>query len=488
MICPTLDDINAELARRHLGDYGAWVHGLTPARHHGMWIERISALVGGRSTKRKTLILAPPGSAKTTWLSLIFPPWYLGNHPTHSLLFFTSSDTMSGQYGGTVKHTLESNERHALTFPLPSCRPDRVRGWSSDGLYLAGIPPSGKDPSYRAVGYGASVVGSRAHGIILDDPLTQESSQSAAEQERAKRYFDMTVDSRLHPGGWILAIATRWHELDLAGHFMNKPDWDVLAMPALGEYPWGKALWPERFSVDWLEAKRKDMGGPMFAALYMTDVSALGGSVFKESAWFRPLPTDFDEPADGEDPRTPRERLTVCQFWDLAFSTRDSADYTVCLTLGVDKSLRLYVLNVLRKRLSPDETVAAMVDQITLYRPAIVGVEEAAYKQSVTLELLRRVRKLVVFAAFPIKPSTDKVTRALLPAARAEAGMLFVDRDAPWFPQFETECRGFPLAAHDDQVDALSGAVQLVVDRLSTRPRPTEPHYYGFRSHSVVTT
>jgi hypothetical protein len=79
---------------------------------------------------------------------------------------------MARQFGSTVKSTLEANERHALTFPADDCRPDRGRGWSSEGLYLAGIPANSKDTSYRALGWGASVIGSRADGIILDDVLT----------------------------------------------------------------------------------------------------------------------------------------------------------------------------------------------------------------------------------------------------------------------------------------------------------------------------
>src|SRR5207249_3517019 len=129
--------------------------------------------------------------------------------PDESLLFLTSTDTMARQFGSTVKVTMESNERHLLTFPAAACRADQARGWSTDGLYLAGVPAASKDPSYRALGYGASVIGARAHGIILDDPLTQEAAQSEIEQQRAKQYFDLTLSSRLHPEGWTVAIMTR---------------------------------------------------------------------------------------------------------------------------------------------------------------------------------------------------------------------------------------------------------------------------------------
>jgi predicted phage terminase large subunit-like protein len=61
--------------------------------------------------------------------------------------------------------------------------------------------------------------------------------------------------------------------------------------------------------------------------------------------------------------------------------------------------------------------------------------------------------------------TTDTVFRARLPAARAEAGYRYVDTGAAWGPGFLAECLGFPRAAHDDQVDALSGAVQLAIEK-----------------------
>jgi hypothetical protein len=244
--------------------------------------------------------LAWPGGAMMS-----SPPWYLGNFSDESLLFLTSSDSMASHFSMVVKSVLEGNEYHAEVFPENEARPDPRRGWSSDGLYLRGIPLGSKDPSYRGLGFGASVVGARAHGILLDDPLTQEEARSPTVVAKARQFHDMTLDARLHPDGWELAIMTRWHENDLAAHLAAKDEWDVLEMPAISET--GEALWPERYPLAWLEAKRASIGGPLFSALYQGDPSALGGDVFKASAWFRPLPADFFERrADG---KAPRDRL-----------------------------------------------------------------------------------------------------------------------------------------------------------------------------------
>lgn len=378
------------------------------------------------------------------------------------MLFFTSSDAMARQFGGTVKATLEANELHADVFGDPACRPDQERGWSTDGLYLKGTPHGSKDPAYRALGYGASAIGARAHGVILDDPLTQEQARSPVEQEKAKRYHDMTVDSRLHPDGWALAIMTRWHENDLAAHLMSKRDWATLVMPALGED--GSALWPDRFPRAWLEAKRAEIGGPLFACLYQGDPTSLGGEIFRPD-WFRRLPDDFDRV---------RPTLRVVQFWDLAFSERDTADYTAGVTIGLDGRRNVYVLGVHRARLTPDRVMTAIASQVHLHRPSVVAIEEAAYRQANLRDLVGRLHAGGLPAAITtVRPSTDKVMRARLPAGRAEAGFLYADRGAPWFPDFLSECCAFPNGAHDDQVDALAGALQVALEWSG--PREGQP-------------
>src|SRR5581483_9599460 len=78
-------------AREDLGLYGLLVHGYRPAAVHDAWIDHVVETVSGRGAKRKLLLVAPPGHAKSTWISQVFPAWYLGRHPDQALLFASSS-------------------------------------------------------------------------------------------------------------------------------------------------------------------------------------------------------------------------------------------------------------------------------------------------------------------------------------------------------------------------------------------------------------
>ena len=63
----------------------------------------------------------------------------------------------------------------------------------------------------------------------------------------------------------------------------------------------------------------------------------------------------------------------------------------------------------------------------------------------------------------------DKLSRALPWAARAEAGKVALVKGS-WIAAFLDEVVSFPLGEHDDHVDAVSGAVQMIAgpEMLST--------------------
>ena len=63
-----------------------------------------------------------------------------------------------------------------------------------------------------------------------------------------------------------------------------------------------------------------------------------------------------------------------------------------------------------------------------------------------------------------MRVTADKFTRALAWANRAEAGKVVLVRGA-WNEEFLEEVCQFPNGRHDDQVDAVSLAVQMIGER-----------------------
>lgn len=459
--------------RSDIEAYGRYVFGYEPARVHQVWNRIVDDVIARRVPQNKLLIIAPPNSAKSTWNSLIRPCHYLGNHPDHHIIFLTSSDPMAGTFGSAVRSTLEYNGRHKEVFPEDLCRPNKSRGWSSDGLYLRGTPYGVKDPAYKAVGYNATIMGSRAHGIILDDPLDQKNASSETDQRRAKEYYDQTLAERLQPGiGWMLGIMTRFHENDLASHFIRQAeesgDWIIFRTPQiaqdddpLGREP-GELLWPERLTAEYVEAARARLGSAQFNLVHQGDPTGIGGEVFKEERWFRDLPSDFWS-----------QIFPKCQIvwgWDLAFSENKKACFTVGVGIAVDAAYNMYILNVYRKKHTIGEVEEDIVKLTRMSKPLVVGIETDRFHQQTTVSLARRIYDRVMCNIQLLRPDTDKISRATMPAARAEAGKVFVWKTSPWYPAFISECLGFPLTRYKDQVDAFSLAA-LLVEKLEEIPR-----------------
>lgn len=466
---PAWDAVALELARRRPEAYAFVAHGLRPARHHLAWLAALRETVdtpGGR-----LLLIAPPGSAKSTYVSAVLPLWYLGNHPDRAVLATTSSDVMAAEFDGVVALALRQNPVHRAVFPGPAGRPDLARGWSSEGRYLAGVPPETKDPSYRCSGFGSSVIGSRCHLLLLDDVTTQDVATSEAEMRRARRYLDLTLLTRLHPQGSAVAICTRWGEDDLAAHLLAQ-GWRTEVWPQLAaDYPGppgerdaeGRApLWPERFPLAWVAQERTRLGTAQFELVHQANPLLMGGAVYRSATWFRDLPGSYlTELA----PRC--VRVTFC---DTGFSAKETADYTCAVTVAYDPQdaqRRLYLVGLFRKRVDEDGLDGALAAHLERAAPHAVGVELAAYRQEAVAGLILRLRHRLhgrlAAEVHGVPVSTDKVTRARLPAAHAEAGLLYVDRALADWPVMERELLAFPLARYDDCSDALAGATVMAL-------------------------
>lgn len=431
----------------------------------------------GNVRQNKLLIIAPPASAKSTWNSLIRTTFHLGNHPDESLLFFTSSDPMAKIFHSPVEAALRENEKHRWTFPDQRCRPSK-RGWSSDGLYLRGVPVHQKDPSFRAVGFGATVMGARSDGNLIDDPMNQEDAQSEVEVRKAKSYVDKTVIPRLKidKRSWMIATMTRWGEADLASHFIelagSSGDWLYCHSPQIATNDPvpdfmgrsdGELLWPEIMHEAYIEGERRRLSIAEFNLIHQGDATGMGGDIFSDEKWFQPLPENFWSEILGQ--------CIVLQAWDMAFSEKKTACYSVGITVAVDPQMNMYILHVARKKYLINDLEEEMVENISISRPLIVAIETDRFHQETIRVLARKILSRLMCNIQLITPKDDKISRARLPAARAQNGKVFINRNNAWWRPFVSECLGFPNTRYKDQVDAFSlvtHIAQLVEERWET--------------------
>lgn len=202
-----------ELARHDLGAFGALVFDLWPAPHHELWAELLTD-----TRYDRLLIIAPPGHAKSTWCSIIYPVWVIGCRPTVNILLVSGTAAQAQLFGSAVRETVANHPAYGECFP--GVLPDKKRGWGKSAWYVQRPADANKDATLAACGVGGPIIGRRADLIIVDDPCDDATTASPAQREKLWRWFRQTLLTRLRPGGRIIVVMTRWHADDLAGRLL----------------------------------------------------------------------------------------------------------------------------------------------------------------------------------------------------------------------------------------------------------------------------
>ena len=169
----------------------------------------------------------------------------------------------------------------------------------------------------------------------------------------------------------------------------------------------------------------------------------------------------------------PEDLVKVVRRWDLAATEPNEGntdpDYTAGVLMGKRKNGRYIVLSVVTERQRSHkvrELVVRTANNDT--RKVKIGVSQDP-GQAGKDQAESYVRDLAGFSVEVIRESGDKITRADPFAAQWQAGNVDVVR-AAWNEAYFTELEAFGgMKAHDDQVDASSGAfLMLVGNSLST--------------------
>jgi predicted phage terminase large subunit-like protein len=167
------------------------------------------------------------------------------------------------------------------------------------------------------------------------------------------------------------------------------------------------------------------------------------------------------------------EGMTQVRYWDLAATAKtrsNDPDYTVGALVGM-KDGRYFILDIKRFRGTPYEveqaiTQTASADGLSV---AIVMEQEPG---SAGVNVIDHYARTVLpgFNFRPSKSNTAKKDRALVFSSAVEAGNVMLVR-AGWNTQLIDECEVFPYGAHDDQVDAVAGAIQALVGKKKSSVR-----------------
>ena len=400
---------------------------------------------------RPILVLAaPPQHGKSELASRLLPAFIMGVLPDYRLGAASYNSELSGAMAQDVRRIL-ADPLYLNLFPKMAVKKkydlDRIGEFTN----------STGTGSYIGVGVGGGLTGRPVDIGIIDDAIKNEKEAlSPTTKENIWNWYQATFNTRLSENSGQIIIGTQWAEDDIIGRvtkqFENDTRLKVLKFPAINlpdevgynpDLPEG-ALVPELKSLEFLQQIKALFSDYWFSAMYQQFPRALGGNVFKEAGikYYLSPPAKFDK---------------IIISWDCTFKDTDGTDYVVGQAWA-KTGANSYLLAQIRKRMSFTATVHAVVELKNKYPQAREILIEDKANGPAVIDVL----KTTIHGIIPIEPDGSKLARAHAVTSVWEAGNIYIPDPsiAPWIKEFVAELTSFPVAAHDDQVDAMTQALR----------------------------
>ena len=500
--------LEGELYRRKLrSDYSAYVQHVNPgyfmSHFHKFLCDTIQEFLEAPCERDMDILLlsVPPQHGKSHTITATLPSWFLGNHPTDSVIIAGYETSFSEGFNRSNRDKF----REYAPFIWKDARPNE----SVQGVSLW---KTTKDGECYAAGLKAGITGHGAELFIIDDPIKNK-EQADSETVLAKIHDEMgpSVQSRIHPGGKLIVIQTRWVEGDVIGWIeanwsewiwrkINLPcEYDEEAAQA-GPCPLGRKIGdaligahlgddeskvPAKIRVNnqWLKSKKlmviRSDGERTWNALYQGRPSNAQGNLFKPTSWKYFSRT-----------KQLRESMEYMQLSiDATFKNTEVSDYVAMELWGL-KGRGVYLWKLINKRMGFVDTVGK-IKSIAVDFPDIdeLVIEDKA-NGSAIIDTLNYTEGLPPVVA--VNPKGGKYSRGQATAPFVESGAVHLPDDLDseeedeieWdgpdmdgITKFVSQHKSFPFGKHDDMVDSqtqgLSRILKLITGEI---PMPKRKH------------
>lgn len=403
----------------------------------------------------------PPRHMKSISTAVMWPAWDWIKTPWRRFMFASYAHNLSIRDSTKCRRVIQSpwyQKRWGNTFKLTGDQNTKIRFENDRNGYRL------------STSVGGSLTGEGGDIIVVDDPHNVIEAESDTVRTATTQWWDESMTSRLNDPktGAFVIIQQRVHEKDLIGHVLSKKDqnWTILCLPAEFDPKaptiWardprkepGELLWPEHIGREQIEQFKIDLGPYAYAGQFQQAPAPREGGLFKRS-WFRIVKFAPDD-------------CVWARGWDFAASekslVRADPDWTATAMVGWSASQQAwYLAHVDRWREEPHEVEKLLVQRAAMDPPDTlirIPQDPGAAGKSVAQRMLTLLAEFPVTAA-PV--SGDKVLRAMAWAGKANGGLIHLV-EGPWNEMFLTELTSFPTGSHDDMVDAVGSAFEILTN------------------------
>ena len=452
--------IEREACKRSLATFvkQSW-HVLEPSQPyiHGWHVdaicEHLEAITFGDITR--LLINIPPGTMKSTLVSVFWPAWEWGCQDSPSYRIIGASHEQGLAVRDTRKmRNLILSDWYQERWPLTLTSDQNQKTYYEN-----------ESTGFRQACAVASMTGKRGDRVLWDDPHSVEAALSIAHRETALRVFTETLPTRLNnpDSSAIVIVMQRLHELDVSGYILeNDLGYDHLCLPM--EYEperhcttsigfsdprkeEGELLFPDRFSRETVDRDKKVMGSFAIAGQFQQRPAPRGGGFFD----WQKLEVVGDAPA---------RMSKVVRYWDKA-GTEGGGARTAGVKIGRCRDGYFWVMDVVKGQWGAVEREkvikqAAAIDgknvEIWIEQEPGSGGKESAEST---------IRNLAGYSIKSERATGEKSLRAEPYAIQVEAGNVKVVQGL-WNKDFIDEHKTFPVGKFKDQIDAAGGGFSKI--------------------------
>ena len=418
--------------------------------------------------KKRVLIAAPRGTAKSTVTTLIYPLWRVAFKKSDEDLFIviiSESQAQSINFLSRIKYHLTHSERFKEVFG--DMGPNTARRWTHTDIVL------NNGTRIIAVGTGQRVRGfiegdTRPNLIIVDDFESELNAFTAEARAKNRKWMTEAVIPSLSDEGKIAMIGTVISEDCFLYWAKESSAWNVLWFSIWNDKE--KSIWPERFPKERILQIKDEFSSVGningFYQEYMNIAQSPDDAPFQPE-WIKLHSYEYKK-IEGQNviiknEGLENERIKPVELYtgvDPASSLSARADFFVIATIAIDSENNKYVLDIYRDKISPAKQPQKIIDIYKKFKPRRVKVETVGYQEALRTavrELMLQESLYIPGLEKGVKPRNRKSERLLSLVPLFAKGTFFF-RPQDNIPQ--QEFLSYPRGKHDDVMDAIWTALE----------------------------